>query len=313
MDLEQIGRSGPHGRATVQDVARAAATANTVAGATARPASGTAASPNPSDGRVENVSLRRRIIAESVLESLRVSAQLTTVVEVDLTRVSRAGEAEENGTYRRQPVPLTALAYVAEAALYALGSHPAINARLDLDAGTVTHPAGTHLGVAIDSQDGLVVPVIRDAGDLSVAGLARQIADVASRVRGGTLTAAELSGGTFTLTDTGSSGALFDTPIINQPQSAILGLGAIVRRPMAVVDASGQEHLAFRSMAYLALTYDHRLVDGAEAARYLSTVKDRLERPDLAGSAIAGSASSATSGVRAASISPMPDPRTVPR
>ena len=222
-----------------------------------------------------------------MLESLRVSAQLTTVVEVDLSRVSRVRAQAKDEFRRRHQAPLTVLAFVAEAAVHALGSSASVNARLDMDAGTVTYPPAVHLGVAVDTDDGLVVPVVRNADDLSVAGLARRIADAADRSRRGAITADELSGGTFTITNTGSRGALFDTPIINQPQSAILGFGAIARRPVVVLDSSGEEVIAIRSMAHLALTYDHRLVDGADAARYLATVKDRLERWDVTDPAIA--------------------------
>ena len=282
MDLAQVRRSGLHGRATAADVAAAVAPA---------------ASPNPTPtplaaaaspgGRVESLSPRRRIIADRMLESLRVSAQLTTVVEVDLSRVSRVRAQAKDEFRRRHQAPLTVLAFVAEAAVHALGSSASVNARLDMDAGTVTYPPAVHLGVAVDTDDGLVVPVVRNADDLSVAGLARRIADAADRSRRGAITADELSGGTFTITNTGSRGALFDTPIINQPQSAILGFGAIARRPVVVLDSSGEEVIAIRSMAHLALTYDHRLVDGADAARYLATVKDRLERWDVTDPAIA--------------------------
>jgi 2-oxoglutarate dehydrogenase E2 component (dihydrolipoamide succinyltransferase) len=158
--------------------------------------------------------------------------------------------------------------------------HPIINARLDLGAGTVTYPPGVNLGIAVDTPQGLIVPVLRGAEDLSIGGLARRISDVAARSRNGGISADELSGGTFTITNTGSRGALFDTPILNAPESAILGLGAAVRRPVILADMDGEERLAVRLMAYMALTYDHRLIDGADAARYLATVKRRLERPD---------------------------------
>jgi pyruvate dehydrogenase E2 component (dihydrolipoamide acetyltransferase) len=211
-------------------------------------------------------------------ESLRVAAQLTTVVEVDLTRVSRARAAAREEFRRRFDAPLTVLAFVAEAAVHALAQHPIVNARLDADAGTVTYGTEVNLGIAVDTAEGLVVPVLRRAEDLSVGGLARRIADLAVRSRNGGLTADDLSGGTFTVTNTGSRGALFDTPILNLPESAILGLGALVRRPVVMSGPDGEDRIAVRSMAYLALTYDHRLVDGADAARYLGSVKERLER-----------------------------------
>jgi pyruvate dehydrogenase E2 component (dihydrolipoyllysine-residue acetyltransferase) len=155
--------------------------------------------------------------------------------------------------------------------------HPNVNASIDVDAGTVTYHDAEHLGMAVDSERGLTVPVIHNAGDLNLAGLARRIADVAERTRANKLTPDEISGGTFTLTNTGSRGALFDTPIINQPQVAILGTGAVVKRAVVVNDPDLGEVIAPRSMVYLALSYDHRLVDGADAARFLGTIKERLE------------------------------------
>jgi 2-oxoglutarate dehydrogenase E2 component (dihydrolipoamide succinyltransferase) len=231
-------------------------------------------------GRTEKLSRRRKLIADRMVSSLRVTAQLTTVVEVDLTRVSRAREEAREAFRRRYEAPLTVLAFVAEAAVRALAEHPVLNARLDVESGTVTYPVEVNLGIAVDTPQGLIVPVVRQAQDLSVGGLARRIFALAGRTRDGSITADELSGGTFTITNTGSRGALFDTPILNQPESAILGLGAMVRRPVVVTDQDGEERLAIRSMAYLALTYDHRLIDGADAARFLASVRERLERLD---------------------------------
>lgn len=266
VDLATVSRTGRHGRATAEDVARVA---------------GGAAEEGPSrEPRVEKLSRRRKVIAERMVSSLQGAAQLTTVVEVDLTWVSRVREEAREEFRRRYDAPLTILAFVAEAAVSALGEHPILNARLDLDAGTVTYPARINLGIAVDTRQGLIVPVLHGAEDLSVGGLARRIFHVASRCRDGSVTADELSGGTFTITNTGSRGALFDTPILNQPESAILGLGAAIRRPAVVTDTEGEERLVIRSLAYLALTYDHRLIDGADAARFLASVKGRLERPN---------------------------------
>ncbi|MDQ3095752.1 MAG: 2-oxo acid dehydrogenase subunit E2, partial [Actinomycetota bacterium] len=156
-------------------------------------------------------------------------------------------------------------------------AYPQVNASIDTDAGEVTYHAGEHLAVAVDTERGLLVPVIKDAGDLSIAGLTRKIADLAARTRDNKIGPDELSGGTFTLTNTGSRGALFDTPIINQPQVAILGTGTVVKRAVVITDPNLGETIAIRQMVYLALTYDHRLVDGADAARFLSTIKQRLE------------------------------------
>jgi pyruvate dehydrogenase E2 component (dihydrolipoamide acetyltransferase) len=286
VDLATVSPTGKRGRVTAADVSAAA-----------RPAAPAAPSPQPqvqearsqpvvtpqqpaAGGRVEKLTRRRKVIAERMAASLANTAQLTTVVEVDLTPVHRARKAAREDFERRFNAPLTMLAFVAEAAVHALGVHPIINARLDLDAGTVTYPPGVNLGIAVDTPQGLIVPVMRGAEDLSIAGLARRIFDIAARSRDGSITADELSGGTFTITNTGSRGALFDTPILNSPESAILGLGAAVRRPVIMADMEGEERLAVRMMAYLALTYDHRLIDGADAARYLATVKRRLERPD---------------------------------
>jgi 2-oxoglutarate dehydrogenase E2 component (dihydrolipoamide succinyltransferase) len=177
----------------------------------------------------------------------------------------------------REGVKLSFLPFLAKATLEALKVHPSLNATVDVEAKQVTYYDVEHLGVAVDTERGLLVPVMRDAGDLNIAGLARKIADLAERTRTNKITPDELSGGTFTLTNTGSRGALFDTPIINQPQTGILGTGAIVKRPVVVTDDMGNDSFAVRHMMYLALTYDHRIVDGADAARFLTSVKQRLE------------------------------------
>jgi 2-oxoglutarate dehydrogenase E2 component (dihydrolipoamide succinyltransferase) len=219
----------------------------------------------------------RAVIARRMVESLQVSAQLTTVVEVDVTRIAKLREAAKERFQQREGVKLSFLPFFALATVEALRVHPSVNASLDLDAGTVTYHDAEHLGMAVDTERGLVVPVIRNAGDFNLAGLARRIADVAERTRSNKISPDELSGGTFTLTNTGSRGALFDTPIINQPQVGILGTGAVVRRAVIVDDPELGEVIAPRSMVYLALSYDHRLVDGADAARFLGTIKERLE------------------------------------
>jgi len=212
-----------------------------------------------------------------MVDSLKISAQLTTVVEVDMTRVAHLRDRTKGEFLKREGIKLTFMPFLAKASLEALTAFPQLNATLNADATEVTYHAEENLGVAVDTDRGLLVPVIRNAGDLSIAGLARRITDIAERTRNGDVTPDELSGGTFTLTNTGSRGALFDTPIINQPQVAILGTGAVVKRPAVVTDDQGGESIAIRSLAYLALTYDHRLVDGADAARFLTWVKNRLE------------------------------------
>ena len=219
----------------------------------------------------------RQVIATRMVESLQVSAQLTTVVEVDVTRIARLRDVAKADFERREGVKLSFLPFFAVAAIEALKVHPNVNASVDMEAKTVTYHDAEHLGIAVDTDRGLLVPVIHDAGDLNLAGLARKIADVAERTRSNKITPDELGGGTFTLTNTGSRGALFDTPIINQPQVAILGTGAVVKRPVVVSDENIGETIAVRSMVYLALSYDHRIVDGADAARFLTTMKQRLE------------------------------------
>ncbi|HVU72605.1 MAG TPA: 2-oxo acid dehydrogenase subunit E2, partial [Mycobacteriales bacterium] len=228
-------------------------------------------------GRTEPLSRLRKVIAARMVESLQVSAQLTTVVEADVTRIARLREASKAAFEAREGVKLSFLPFFALATVEALKQHPNVNASVDVDAGTVTYHDAEHLGIAVDTPRGLLVPVIRNAGDLSLAGFARHIADLAERTRENKVSPDELGGGTFTLTNTGSRGALFDTPIINQPQVGILGTGAVVKRAVVVDDPEVGEVVAVRSMAYLALTYDHRIVDGADAARFLTTVKERLE------------------------------------
>jgi pyruvate dehydrogenase E2 component (dihydrolipoamide acetyltransferase) len=202
---------------------------------------------------------------------------LTTVVEVDVTRIAHLRQQAKKDFEAREGVKLSFLPFFAKAAVEALKAHPTLNSSIDQEAGTVTYHDTENLGIAVDTERGLLVPVIHDAGDLSLGGIARKIADLAGRTRTNKVTPDELGGGTFTLTNTGSRGALFDTPIINQPQVAILGTGAVVKRPVVVQDAELGEVIAVRSMVYLAITYDHRIVDGADAARFLTTVKERLE------------------------------------
>ena len=228
-------------------------------------------------GRTEKLSRLRTVIATRMVESLQVSAQLTTVVEVDITRIARLRDKAKASFVAREGVNLTFLPFFAVATCEALKLHPKLNASIDLAGGTVTYHEEEHLGIAVDTERGLLVPVIHHAGDLNLGGMARKIADLADRTRRNAVTPDELGGGTFTLTNTGSRGALFDTPIINQPQVGILGTGTVVKRPAVITDPELGEIVAVRSMVYLALTYDHRIVDGADAARFLTTIKERLE------------------------------------
>ncbi|MHA4852792.1 2-oxo acid dehydrogenase subunit E2 [Rhodococcus sp. MSC1_016] len=218
----------------------------------------------------------RRTIAQRMVESLQTSAQLTTVLEVDVTAVARLRAAHKDDFLARTGLKLSFLPFFAKAAVDALTEHRVLNASLNPDVTEVTYYDHCHLGMAVDSEKGLMVPVIRDAQNLGIEGLARAIADKAEKVRTGKITADELSGGTFTLTNTGSRGALFDTPIINQPQTGILGVGAVVER-LIPTRQDGELRIDVRSMAYLSISYDHRIVDGADAARFLTTVKNRLE------------------------------------
>ena len=281
VDLSTVTGTGVGGRIRKQDVL-AAATAKEAPAPTPAPAAATAA-PAPSTpaprlrGTTEPMSRLRKVIATRMVESLAVSAQLTTVVEVDVTRIALLRSRVKDEFLAREGVKLSFMPFFAKAACEALKQFPQVNASMDMAAGTVTYHEAENLGIAVDTDRGLLVPVIHAAGDLNIAGLARQIADLAARTRTNKVSPDELSGGTFTVTNTGSRGALFDTPIINQPQVAILGTGAVVKRPIVITDDNGEDALAIRSMMYLALTYDHRLVDGADAARFLSLMKQRLE------------------------------------
>ena len=231
--------------------------------------------PSSLRGTTQRMSRPRQVIAQRMVESLHVSAQLTTVVEADVTAIARLRDQARQDFEAREGVKLSFLPFFALAAVEALKVHPKLNAVIDGD--QVTYHDAEHLGMAVDTERGLMVPVIHNAGDLNIGGLARKISDLATRTRSSQVAPDELAGGTFTLTNTGSRGALFDTPIINQPQVAILGTGTVVKRPVVVTDPALGEVIAVRSMVYLALTYDHRLIDGADAARFLTTVKSRLE------------------------------------
>ncbi len=257
----------------------AGAPAATAAPAAPATASGArpAVEPSPLRGTTERMSRLRQVIAQRMVDSLHTSAQLTTVIEADVTKIARLRERARADFEKREGVKLTFLPFFALAALEALKMHRKLNALIDTERGEVTYYDVEHLGIAVDTERGLLVPVIRNAGDLNIGGLARKIDDLARRTRSGQVSPDELSGGTFTLTNTGSRGAIFDTPIINQPQVAILGTGAVVKRPVVLEDPDLGEVIAVRSIVYLALTYDHRLVDGADAARFLATVQVRLE------------------------------------
>ena len=295
VDLSTVVGTGVGGRICKEDIATAPTTLAPVVVKEARPVESTPfVAPAPAAptatatlrpaaplselrGRTEPMSRLRKVIAERMVESLQISAQLTSVVEVDVTRIYSLRNRSKAAFESREGVKLSFLPFFAKATCEALKQFPNVNATLDQEAGTVTYFDAEHVGIAVDTERGLLVPVIRDAGDLNIGGLARKINDLAERTRTNKLSPDELSGGTFTITNTGSRGALFDTPIINQPQVAILGTGAVVKRPVVTTDDTGADVISVRHMVYLALTYDHRLVDGADAARFLSAIKARLE------------------------------------
>jgi len=242
-----------------------------------QPKAATIPAPSTLRGTTERLSRARQVIAQRMVESLQTSAQLTTVVEADVTAIARLRGRIKTAFEAREGVKLSFLPFFALATVEALKAHPRLNAVIDISSGTVTYHDAEHLGIAVDTERGLMVPVIRNAGDLNIGGLARKIADLAQRTRAGQVSPDDLTGGTFTLTNTGSRGALFDTPIINQPQVGILGTGTVNKRAVVVDDPDLGEVITVRSIVYLALTYDHRLVDGADAARFLVTIKNRLE------------------------------------
>jgi 2-oxoglutarate dehydrogenase E2 component (dihydrolipoamide succinyltransferase) len=292
VDLDTLEGSGVGGRIRKQDVLAAAEAAKAPAAAAQAPAAAPAAAASapkepttvpkaaadgPQPGTTVTMPRLRQVIAQRMTESLQVSAQLTTVQEVDVTRITRLRARVKADFERREGVKLTFLPFFAKAAIEALKQYPALNASIDVEKKEIVYHGHVHLAIAVDTPRGLLVPVIKNAEDLNIAGLAKRIADVAARTRDAKIGPDELSGGTFTITNIGSVGALFDTPIINQPQVAILGTGSVVKRAVVIDDENLGETIAVRQMVYLALTYDHRLVDGADAARFLSDVKARLE------------------------------------
>ena len=235
--------------------------------------------PSPLRGTSEKMSRLRQTIARRMVESLQTAAQLTTVIEVDVTKVAALRARSKDAFLATHNTKLTFLPFFVKAATEALQYHPKINARIDEK--EVTYFDYENIGIAVDTPRGLIVPVIANAGAKDIPGLAASINDLAARTRDSKIGPDELSGSTFTITNTGSAGALFDTPVLNMPETAIMGVGAIVKRPMVVKTADGSESIAIRSMVYVSLSYDHRLVDGADASRYLMDVKKRLEEGDF--------------------------------
>ncbi|WP_337059586.1 2-oxoglutarate dehydrogenase, E2 component, dihydrolipoamide succinyltransferase [Kineococcus sp. G2] len=287
VDLSTVTGTGVGGRIRKQDVQQAAdearAAAEKAQQAPAQPAAAVAPEQKQAPafevsakrGTTEKMSRLRKVIAQRMKESLQNSAQLTTVIEVDVTRIARLRARAKDSFAATEGAKLTFLPFFVKATVEALKQHPSLNASIDGE--NVVYHASENISMAVDTPKGLITPVIKDAGDLNLGGIARKISDLAARTRASKITPDDLAGGTFTITNTGSIGALFDTPILNAPQVGILGTGAIVKRPVVLTDDEGQETIAIRSMMYLALSYDHQIVDGADAARFLQTIKKRIE------------------------------------
>ena len=280
VDLSSVTGTGVGGRIRRQDVLAAAESAPVASGSAPAAAPRAPAEVSPLRGTTTQMSRLRKVIAERSVASMQSTAQLTTVVEVDVTKVASLRTAVKDEFQKATGVKLSFLPFFAKAATEALRSFPIINATVDGD--SIVYPETENLSIAVDTERGLLTPVVRNAGDKSIADLAKDIADLAARTRDNQLKPDELAGGTFTLTNTGSRGALFDTPVVFLPQVAILGTGVVVKKP-AVVTVDGADAIAIRSTVYLALSYDHRIVDGADAARFLSAVKARLEEADFDG------------------------------
>ena len=280
VDLATVSGTGVGGRVRREDVEAAAAAARAAAATPAPAAAPTVKAeavrePSPLRGTTEKMSRLRQTIARRMIESLQTSAQLTTVIEVDVTKVAALRARSKDAFLAKHCTKLTFLPFFVKAATEALAYHPKINATINDK--EVTYFDYEHVGIAVDTPRGLLVPVIKNAGDKDIAGIAASINDLAARTRDSKIGPDELSGATFTVTNTGSGGALFDTPVLNMPESAILGVGTIVKRPVVMKGIDGADVIAIRSMVYLALSYDHRLIDGADASRFLMDVKKRLE------------------------------------
>ena len=280
VDLATVSGTGVGGRVRREDVEAAAAAARAAAAAPA-PAAAPAAKveavrePSPLRGTTEKMSRLRQTIARRMVESLQTAAQLTTVIEVDVTKVAALRARSKDAFLAKHGTKLTFLPFFVKAATEALAYHPKINATINDK--EVTYFDYEHVGIAVDTPRGLLVPVMKNAGEKDIAGIAASINDLAARTRDSKIGPDELSGSTFTVTNTGSGGALFDTPVLNMPETAIMGVGTIVKRPVVMKGADGADVIAIRSMVYLSLSYDHRLVDGADASRFLMDVKKRLE------------------------------------
>ena len=276
VDLARVTGTGIGGRIRKEDVIAAGSQAPAApATAASVPAAAPSAAASPLRGTSEPMTRLRKVLAERAVASMQQSAQLTTVVEVDVTAVAQLRDRVKADFLAKTGNKLSFMPFFTLAAAEALRAHPKINSTAEGE--NIVYHDGENISFAVDTERGLLTPVLRNTASMSIAELARQIADMAERTRNNQLKPDELSGGTFTVTNTGSRGALFDTPVVFLPQSAILGTGIVTKRPAVVKDASGNEAIAIRSMVYLALSYDHRIIDGADASRYLSDVKMRLE------------------------------------
>jgi 2-oxoglutarate dehydrogenase E2 component (dihydrolipoamide succinyltransferase) len=278
VDISTLTGSGVGGRIRKEDVLAAAEAATSSAASTPESTGPAPIEVSPLRGTTVPMSRLRKVVAERAVQSMQAMAQLTSVVEVDVTKVAAFRDAHKGAFLEKTGNKLSFLPFFTLAAAEALKAHPKLNATVDGD--SIVYPDHEHVAMAVDTERGLLTPVLKNASDLDLAGIAGQIADLAQRTRDNKLKPDELAGGTFTVTNTGSRGALFDTPVVFLPQVAILGTGIVVKRPV-VIKADGSESIAIRSMVYLALSYDHRIVDGADAARFLVAVKDRLEGGDF--------------------------------
>ncbi|MGC5541655.1 2-oxoglutarate dehydrogenase, E2 component, dihydrolipoamide succinyltransferase [Streptomyces griseus] len=285
VDLSSVKGTGVGGRIRKQDVVAAAEAAKAAAAPApaAVTAGGRAASQapkleaSPLRGQTVKMTRMRKVIGENMMKALHSQAQLTSVLEVDITKLMKLRNQAKASFAAREGVKLSPMPFFVKAAAQALKAHPVVNARINEDEGTITYFDSENIGIAVDAEKGLMTPVIKGAGDLNIAGIAKKTAELAGKARGGGLTPDDMSGATFTISNTGSRGALFDTVIVPPNQAAILGIGATVRRPVVIDHPDLGETIAVRDMTYLSLSYDHRLVDGADAARYLTSVKAILE------------------------------------
>ncbi|MFC7309698.1 2-oxoglutarate dehydrogenase, E2 component, dihydrolipoamide succinyltransferase, partial [Streptomyces monticola] len=284
VDLSTVKGTGVGGRIRKQDVTAAAEAAKAAAAAPSAAPAAAASAPkapaieaSPLRGQTVKMTRMRKVIGDNMMKALHGQAQLSSMVEVDITKLMKLRAKAKDSFAAREGVKLSPMPFFVKAAAQALKAHPVVNARINEDEGTITYHDSENIGIAVDSEKGLMTPVIKGAGDLNIAGIAKATADLAGKVRTSKISPDEMSGATFTISNTGSRGALFDTIIVPPNQVGILGIGATVRRPVVVNHPDLGETIAIRDMTFLTLSYDHRLVDGADAARYLTTVKEILE------------------------------------